>query len=524
MASGEIYATIKAKRILFPSNKMFEKFLNKTLLAICVSIFIIFAPVLLFYVSGYKYDPEQQKLIKTGGLFLSFWPDSANIYIDGVLKKKHYHLDILTGLRWVFQEENLLPGNHKIKISLDGYGDWEKEIKIDESKVATIENILLLPKKAESKQLTAFKDSSLKNLALSPDEKKLVFLSYSDAGNQNKSPKIPELNIFNLETEKTEILIKKDSLKFLLKLKTGSGDITIDKIIWSPDESKILFRIFNSKDFSVNWAVTDMALKQTKILEKITAKTNSGGTNGDMVNPLWVNENKLLFLNNNSLFLKDLKNEKLPPASLIADNVTSYLLKENDVYFTQKNTLYKATLADLASKYPRTTALSNNLTAKPTSEIAKIIISQNNDIFVLDSKNTLYYLNSKNVFEPLNDNVANAEMSPNNEILAFSTPYEIWAYYLKNNTAMKLNKNAKELIVRYNSAIPEFDWLEDSAHLIFLIDNQIKISELDSRDYRQTLNLAVDTNINEFVHKYEKDSIYFIGQDNNIYLTELKKR
>lgn len=505
---------------------MLVKFLNKTLLAVCVSIFIIFAPVLLFYVSGYKYDPERQKIIKTGGLYLSFWPDSADIYIDGLPKKKHYHLDILTGLRWVFQEENLLPGNHKIKISLDGYGDWEKEIGIDESKVTTIENILLLPKKIENKKLTAFRNSSIKNLALSPSEKKLAFLPYNNADDRNKSPKIPEIGILSLETEKTEIILKKDSLKTLLKLKTGSDGIGIDKITWSPDESKILFRIFNSKDLSVNWAVTDITLKQTKLLNKISVKNNLTDNGGNIIDPSWAaSENKLLFLSNNGLFLKDLNNEKLPDISLVANNVTSYLLRENNVYFTQKNTLYKATLADLASKYPRTTTLSNNLTASnPASEFAKIIISKNNDILVLDAKNTLYYLNDKNVFEPLSGNVTNAELSPNNEILAFSTPYEIWAYYLKNNTALRLNKNTEELIVRYNSAIPEFDWLEDSAHLAFLTDNQIKISEIDSRDYRQTLNLAIDDKISEFVHKNEKDSIFFIGQDNNIYLTELRKR
>ncbi len=502
---------------------MLKTRLNEILLPFCILIFFIFAPVLLFYALGYKYDPGGGKIIKTGGLFMSFWPDSADIYLDGNLKQKRYQISISGGLRQIFQEESLLPGNHKIKIVQNGYYDWEKEIRIEESRVYLIENILLVPQKSAGKKLTGFKNSLIKNLFLSPSGKKIIFSSYDKIN----SPNIPALWIFDAKTEKAEMLADSAGLKKLLNLKNNDNELNINGINWSPNESLILADLSSAADKTL---IINIAKKQTGVFKKDSADEKK--IDRRISNPVWPdNENKLLFVENNGLYVKEINNPKEAPALLMA-GVSAFALKENMIYFVGKNALYKISLADLLNKKPKVARLSGDSPPQinllnSIGENSKIIISGNNDLFILDQKKSLYYFDAAKILKKISGETMEMKLSPDNEIFAYSAPFEIWAYYLKNNGIIKKNKYQKEMISRYGNNISAFEWLADSGHLIFLIEGKIKITEIDDRDYRQTLNIVEQEKISEFVYQREKGEIYYIAGENenqNLYSSGLNSK
>jgi len=73
------------------------------LFLICLFLFLLIAPSAIFYSQGYRFDFDSKKITQTGGLFLKVFPKSAEIYLDGKLKKK---TDFFFGSILI---ENLLP-------------------------------------------------------------------------------------------------------------------------------------------------------------------------------------------------------------------------------------------------------------------------------------------------------------------------------------------------------------------------------------------------------------------------------
>ena len=78
------------------------------LFLICLFLFLLIAPVTIFYSQGYRFDIDSKKITQTGGLFLKIEPKQVEIYINGKLKKK---TDFFFGSALI---ENLLPRKYKI--------------------------------------------------------------------------------------------------------------------------------------------------------------------------------------------------------------------------------------------------------------------------------------------------------------------------------------------------------------------------------------------------------------------------
>lgn len=113
------------------------------LFLICLILFLIIAPLIVFYSLGYRiqWDPLTGgiKISRTGGLFLNVWPNQAEVYLDSELKKE---TDFFFGSALI---ENLLPQKYKIQVRRSGFHPWEKQLEIEEKKVTAAKNIILFP-------------------------------------------------------------------------------------------------------------------------------------------------------------------------------------------------------------------------------------------------------------------------------------------------------------------------------------------------------------------------------------------
>lgn len=98
-----------------------------------VIIFIVAAIFLLFLVSGYRFNWQVKKIIKTGTISLDGSPAGAEIYFDNQLQDK----------KLPARFDYLSPGNYNVRIIFVGYQDWSKDIKVEEEKVSAFEDILL---------------------------------------------------------------------------------------------------------------------------------------------------------------------------------------------------------------------------------------------------------------------------------------------------------------------------------------------------------------------------------------------
>lgn len=91
-----------------------------TLIGIGITIFIILAPILVFYARGFKYDFATRQIVKTGTLVLRTEPTKANIFLNSDTKPTTTPASI----------RFLTPGDYTIRLEKTGYQTWQKRLRV----------------------------------------------------------------------------------------------------------------------------------------------------------------------------------------------------------------------------------------------------------------------------------------------------------------------------------------------------------------------------------------------------------
>ncbi len=191
------------------------------LFLICLFLFLLIAPSVIFYSQGYRIDINPPaggiKITQTGGLFLKIVPKQVEVFIDEKLKKK---TDFFFGSALI---ENLSPKKYKIQIKKEGYYPWEKNLEIREKEVTEAKNIVLIPENPNFSILT----KGVKEFWVSPDEKRLILTETSEKGwalklfdleRNVKSHLIEEKDIYSKGADLLDLEFSSDSKEVFLEV------------------------------------------------------------------------------------------------------------------------------------------------------------------------------------------------------------------------------------------------------------------------------------------------------------------
>ena len=108
---------------------------RKLLLWFFVLVFLISAPLVVFYTAGYRWNPKKGAIERNGTLIIDTTPTNAQIRLNN---------DLLTETS-PSTLKNLSPGTYHIELSLDGYHPWEKTVDIRPEYVTFVNEVHLWP-------------------------------------------------------------------------------------------------------------------------------------------------------------------------------------------------------------------------------------------------------------------------------------------------------------------------------------------------------------------------------------------
>lgn len=202
--------------------------MTKSLLSFAITAAFLFAVTfgILMFAKGYRPNPKDQAIEKTGMIFTRSTPEGAKIFLDNELKAVTE--DSIAGLR---------PGTHQIKLVKEGYSIYEKSVPVFEEMVTEI-NAVLVPTSPRIEPLTT---TGARHPALSNSRDRIAY--------------------FNLHTEKPGIWALPLSGQPVMSLfRTSSNLLTADnpqvifslgdELQWSPDDSQLLMKM-NDKGYYV---------------------------------------------------------------------------------------------------------------------------------------------------------------------------------------------------------------------------------------------------------------------------------
>jgi hypothetical protein len=189
---------------------------------------------------------------------------------------------------------------------------------------------------------------------------------------------------------------------------------------------------------------------------------------------------------------KDTDLEAAKTASSSPNIISSYTVFGNNIYYLQKSNLilYRTDLSGGSRDQ-----LSLESLPSPNKKYDIVVSAEQTAVYEPGGKLYLFDKQTR-IFNLIAEQVRGVEFSSDNEKILYWTDHEIWVVWFKDVWAQPYRKaGEKELITRYSDKIIQAIWLaRTNEHIIFAVADgagqaQIKITELDNRDTRNTFDI-----------------------------------
>jgi len=465
------------------------------LLVSCILIFLILAPLVIFYGLGYQYDFQKKEVIQTGAAIIKTIPPRANIFLNGELQNKNNFWEEL--LNDFVKINQLKVGKYNLRAEKNDCHSWDKNIEIKEGAVTKLDNVILLS--ANPEIVNAITDD-MDNFWFNDDKSKIAYTVFDSQ--ENIILKVLTLNESPRNISEFKLLaIKANSKISSLKWDKNSENIIFEIVIDKNLETEIL------KFYLIN-------LKKNKI---INPDKNFKLVSGKQ----WqIKNDDIFYLKNNDLHRL---NYSIRSINLFLKNISAYAVKDNFIYYIKSTPIDSKTAV---YKIKNNGLLDERLiTELPFGEeFDKIGISDSDQIILKSKEGNLYLIendNNKNL-KLINSSVADFELSKEKDRFFYFNDYEIWVYYLKEKTSQPAKeKYANELITRFSDEIKAVAWYSDSEHLFFQVGETIKFIELDNRDKRNCYDFVElefpplkkgIKGISKLIFDPKKNKLYFLDK------------
>jgi len=445
-------------------------------------LFLISTPLVIMHSKGYRFDQKRGIFVYSGSVTLKTIPSSVRIFINNE-EQPSRSLDIINNSITL---NGLKPGTYKIRVTADGYLDWEKQVEVHSGLSSEFWNVVLMPQNPQLKGIESHKTA---RLFPSPFGKKIAY--FEDLEN----------NIFlwvtDFKENKTQLIFSKDNV-------SASRD-RLENLEWNFKEDLMLIPVTrnNQKDYLIASASQDLS---PIYLSEISRP-------GDIIKARWSPQEKnvIYFLarsnseNKSNLYRVSLDNNTL---QLIIPGVIAYDLSQNSIYYIQENNiLFKGNLEG-----GNITQINDNqFTDQPIGDGARLIaydnerqalISQDGDLFVHNNGN-------ESLSQKIASSVQGVQFSDDGKKLLFGTPNEIFVMFLRKWEVQPYrDENEIQNVIRISSPLENVFWFRDYEHILFSVDKKIKLIELDPRDRRICLDVF-ENNLDDFPAVYDTSNGYY---------------
>ena len=305
-----------------------------------ILIFLLAAPIMIFYTAGYRYNWQKNKIEQDGVLIADVIPASAQFLLDGSALSETRPLRL----------PNLLPNNYVLQARKDGYFPWQKKLEIKSGQTVLFYDIMLFKKSlpqlisADANPLAPLKD---KELAYQPkteplsyftqnsDEATLVLKNHFSPllGSPQLIASLP-LDSYLLQEGRDNYLLaiseEKDKI-FLIKTddkKTPPLELKGGSAIWGENSKNNYLSYYDNAE----WWVFDPQTKKTEMIARYS---------GDLKKVLPLpNAPYFVFLTGNELRLTELddRDERNTPTLYHGQEILNFWLDKEgkNVYFLDK--------------------------------------------------------------------------------------------------------------------------------------------------------------------------------------------
>lgn len=148
-------------------NEDMSKALRTILFLLFLLAFLVSAPLVVLYTAGFRFDLDNSRIVHTAVLNISSIPRNATIFIDGKEMSD----------RTLAVIENMIPGEHDIRLEKTGYLPWSQTITFKSRQATFASDIVLFLDTS-----TALMESvNMIETSVSPDGSRLAYMTQASS-------------------------------------------------------------------------------------------------------------------------------------------------------------------------------------------------------------------------------------------------------------------------------------------------------------------------------------------------------
>jgi len=202
---------------------------------LAVLIIILLAGAVIAYSRGYRIDLDKKTLSTTGILSVASYPQQASIILDGKLTS-------VTNASLT-----LSPDWYDLRVSRDGYQNWEKRVRV-QGEVVTQIDALLIPTNPSLRALTT---SGILAPSLSGSGTQVAYIVPQDESiPATGSP--PKTGVWIIELRSSTLPLSGRSQPRQVFATRTAYDWPNSTLTWSPDERALMITFINPDRIGVN--------------------------------------------------------------------------------------------------------------------------------------------------------------------------------------------------------------------------------------------------------------------------------
>jgi WD40 repeat protein len=404
------------------SSRMKKK-IRRLLLLIAVICFTSLSPLVIAHALGYRLSLPNVAPAPIGVLILESYPKKARITIAG---RAHSGTtpEAVT---------NLPAGNIDVSITKDQYLPWQKNITIEPFLVNDYRNIRLFPSSIEPRKL---------------HEQNILMFSLS-----------PNRRLIALQTTEHDLYLIDDEGSSYFSSWSMTEPAT--HLLWSPNSNSLVITTA-TQAFYLELAARQPTLVSTPELAGVLDLAWDQRFPGRL---LYLSASRHLYAYYFSSGTR----------SLIASQVNLFSPSTRDIYLINRE--------DQLLQYDLRGNLLQEIPVNGRT-IKQIKITPAGRLAALTGDNTVSIFNTDGLITDIPLNASRFGWSPDGQLLyLLSEDTSLYVYNAADDNLPFIAPGDHRLIVRFSRPIRDPQWFAGGHHLIYQLDDEIYVTEIDTRDH-----------------------------------------
>jgi hypothetical protein len=433
-----------------------------------VFIFVAAIPPIVFYTQGYRVDIDQRGIVKTGGIDIIARPLDALVFLDGEFKD---------GTNFFFRStflNNILPGEHSLRVEKDGYHTWQKMVAVLEGQVTKFPSVQLFPKEL-SRSIIA---TNLSDVHASPNNQ-LVLALHKTAPSETTSA-ATSLILLNMET---------GAQTSLYEIGVGESVVHME---WAPGSQTFYFVV---RDALGEQFYTSSVGAPTRLFSwsHLLRSTYSGFNRAEHTFVVTENPQMLLIFTplDSSVFTLDRLDAD--PGLLeegLRTDIRAFAVAGNElIYVDAEQLLVRYNLTSAASEI-----LSDALVGESAVSSAQLFVRENGTALALATNNALFVWEEGAPLIKIADNATGVRFGPDNKAVLFSGAEHVSVYWFDEVFGPPKRLAGDIETIDLPASVGSAYWYNDNAgYVVVEQPSGIEAVEVDARGGRNTTSYDLST-------------------------------